>query len=200
MDYVASYDEAGSHRGWGGYDAAALKWIYGTETVREAMMQEDFLYCTDEHRMRSPLCTAHDLGVTPSQIVLNSIERYDWLYSMRNRRAYRTFWDTSRYVYSVYNSIFPIQRMWYLALFDWGGGGVQSTLKKLDQVNGDPVLTDPEYDEISIDFYNDVQAAIGMTMAFYDAVINQSASFRNYQTEFDPVSYTHLTLPTICSV
>jgi hypothetical protein len=179
MDYVWSTEEVGGHRGWGAYDAAALKWIYGTDEVRQQMMEnEDFLYCTDEHRGRSPLCHAHDLGVTPSQIVLNAIERYDWLYEIRNRRAFRTFWDTSRYIWSVYGSIFPI--------FDWGGGGVQSTLKKLDQVNGDPVLSDPEYDEISIDFYNDVQAAIGMMMAFYDAVINQSASFRNYQTEFDP--------------
>ncbi|MEQ9499728.1 MAG: zinc-dependent metalloprotease [Deltaproteobacteria bacterium] len=186
MDYVVSYEEAGTGRSWGQYDEAALKWIYGTNEVREQMMEEDFLYCTDEHRMRSPLCQAHDLGVTPSQIVLNAIERYDWLYSIRNRRAYRTFWDTNRYIYSVYNSVFPLLRMWYLALFDWGGGGVQGTLKKLDQVNGDPVLTDPEYDEISMDFYNDIQAAIGMTMAFYDAVINQSAAYRNYQTEFDP--------------
>lgn len=186
MDYVYSPEEVGTHRGWGQYDEAALKWIYGTEEVRAQMMEEDYLYCTDEHRMRSPLCHAHDLGVTPSQIVLNSIERYDWLYEIRNRRAFRTFWDTSRYIWSVYGSVFPIQRMWHLAIFDWGGGGVQGTLKKLDQVNGDTVLTDPEYDEISMDFYNDIQAAIGMTMAFYDAVINQSASFRNYQTEFDP--------------
>jgi hypothetical protein len=48
------------------------------------------------------------------------------------------------------------------------------------------VLTDPEYDEISTDFYNDISAAVGMTIAFYDAVINQPASFRNYQTEYDP--------------
>ncbi len=187
MDYVWSPHETGTRRTWGQYDAAALTWIYGSEARRAEMMDEDLLYCTDEHRMRSPLCHAHDLGITPSQIVLNDIERYDWLYSIRNRRSYRTFWDTSRYVGSVYNSVFPMQRMWHLAIFDWGGGGVQETLKRLDQVDPNrDVLTDQEYDEISADFYNDIQAAIGMTMAFYDAVINQPASFRNYQTEFDP--------------
>ena len=77
--------------------------------------------------------------------------------------------------------------MWHLGLFDWGGGGVQSVLKRLDQVDPEQdVKTDQEYDEISVDFYNDVSATVDMTMAFYDAVINQPASSRNYQTEFDP--------------
>ena len=91
MDYVKSHEEVGTPRAWGQYDEAALKWIYGDDTLRAELMKEDFLYCTDEHRYRSPLCRAHDLGITPSQIVLNSIERYDWLYELRNRRAYRTF-------------------------------------------------------------------------------------------------------------
>lgn len=186
MDYVYSPEEAATPKGWGGYDQAALKWIYGTSDVKTAMLQQDFLYCTDEHRFRSPLCAAHDLGITPSQIVLNAIERYDWLYEIRNKRAFRTFWDTSTYVNSVYGSIYPLLRMWYLAIFDWGGGGVQDTLKKLDQVSGGEVLTDPEYTEIAMDFYNDIQAAVGMTMAFYDAVINQPSSFRDYQTKYDP--------------
>jgi len=185
MDYVNVPEEVGGHRGWGGYDQAALTWIYGTPQKRSEVMAQDFLYCTDEHRFRSPLCSAFDLGVTPSQIVLNSIERYDWLYSLRNQRAYRTFWDTGTYVNSVYASVFDLQRMWYLTLFDWAGGGVQDVLKRLDQKNG-KVLSDPEYDEISADFYNDAQAAVGMTMAFYDSVINQPATFRDYQTKFDP--------------
>jgi hypothetical protein len=185
MDYVRPWEETGTHRGWGGYDRAALGWIYGNADRRAELMAEDFLYCTDEHRARSPLCQANDVGVTPSQIVLNSIERYDWLYSTRNQRAFRTFWDTGAYVNSVYSSIFELQRMWYLSIFDWAGGGVQDVLKRLDQKDG-KVLSDPEYDEIAADFYNDAQAAVGMTMAFYDSVINQPASFRDYQTTFDP--------------
>lgn len=186
MDYVAPWEELGSPRTWGAYDAAALTWIYGTPAKRAEVMAQDHLYCTDEHRFRSPLCQAYDLGITPSQIVLNAIERYDWLYSIRNRRSFRTFWDTSGYVGSVYNAMFPLLRMWYLGIFDWGGGGVQDILKRLDQVGGGHVRTDQEYDEISLDFYNDIQQAIGLIIAFYDAVINQPASFRNYQTEFDP--------------
>ena len=187
MDYVSSVEDAGTLRAWGGYDEAALKWIYGTPEVREQVMAEDFLYCTDEHRTRSPLCQAHDLGITPSQIVLNSIERYDWLYDLRNRRSYRTFWNTWSYIGQVYRSLFPIQRMWYLSIFDWGGGGVQDVLKRIDQVNPErDVLADVAYDEISKDFYNDLFAANAMIMGFYDSIINQPASFRNYQTEFDP--------------
>jgi molybdopterin-biosynthesis enzyme MoeA-like protein len=187
MDYVSSWEEAGSRRGWGQYDRAALSWIYGDAAARDRVMAEPYLYCTDEHRYRSPLCTAHDLGVTPSQITLNAIERYDWLYSIRNRRAYRTFWDTSAYVDQIYGNVFALHRMWYLGIFDWGGGGVQDVLKRLDQV--DPsreVLSDPEYDAIARDFYTDIGASIDLVMAFYDAVINQPASLRNYQTEFDP--------------
>jgi Met-zincin len=186
MDYVASQEEVGAPRAWGAYDRAALRWIYGDEAARKQAMSEKYLYCTDEHRSRSPLCTAHDLGVTPSQIALNAIERYDWLYDFRNRRAYRTFWDTSAYDNQVYGATFSLLRMWYLGIFDWGGGGVQDTLKRLDQVEKRKVLSDPEYDEISRDFYTDIAASIDLITAFYAAVINQSASTRNYQTEFDP--------------
>jgi hypothetical protein len=76
--------------------------------------------------------------------------------------------------------------MYYLASFDWGYGGVQETLKRLDQVGGQPVKTDQEYNEIATDFNNEVGTAVDLTTAFYDAVINQPASSRNYQTEFDP--------------
>ncbi|MBI2377010.1 MAG: zinc-dependent metalloprotease [Deltaproteobacteria bacterium] len=187
MDYVSPIEEAGAPRAWGAYDEAALTWIYGGEAKKAEVMADDYLYCTDEHADRSPLCQRFDLGVTPSEIVLNNIERYDWLYKIRNRRAYRTFWDTTGYAWDVYDWVFSIQRFWYLGIFTWGGGEIQNTLKRLDQV--DPtrtVLTDPEYDEIAQDMYNDVANAIGMTMAFYDAVINQPASFRNYQDEYDP--------------
>ena len=115
MDYVAAYEEAGSNHGWGAYDEAALSWIYGTPEVRQARMAENYLYCTDEHRFRSPLCAAHDVGITPAQIVLNAIERYDSLYDVRNRRSYRKFWDTTGYASQVYSAIFPLQRMWNLA-------------------------------------------------------------------------------------
>lgn len=187
MDYVSAWEEAGAEHGFGPYDRAALRWIYGSESVRSDVIKEKYLYCTDEHRMRSPLCTAHDLGVTPSQIVLNAIERYDWLYAFRNRRAFRTFWDTSAYDNQVFSATFSLQRMWYLGIFDWGGGGVQDTLKRLDQVDSSrKVLSDPEYDAIARDFYADISASIDMVTAFYDAVVNQSATTRNYQTEFDP--------------
>jgi hypothetical protein len=187
MDYVAPWAEANTPRTWGRYDELALSWIYGNEKAREAAMKENPLYCTDEHRLRSPLCRAFDLGITPAQIVLNDIEQYDWLYELRNKRAYRKFWDTTGYVGGVYASVYDIQRMWHLALFDWGGGGVQEVLKRLDQVE-DPanVKTDQEYDEMSVDFYNDISSAIGMTMAFYDSILNEPASERNYQTEYDP--------------
>ena len=56
MDYVASWEEASTVKQWGMYDEAALTWIYGTETRRAEVMEEDILFCTDEHRFRSPLC------------------------------------------------------------------------------------------------------------------------------------------------
>ncbi|MBI5510207.1 MAG: zinc-dependent metalloprotease [Deltaproteobacteria bacterium] len=186
MDYVSPIEEVGSEILWGKYDEAALTWIYGTQAKRDEVMADDYLYCTDEHAERSPLCQMFDLGVTPAQIVLNNFERYDWMYDIRNRRAFRTFWDTSDYTGRVYNSIFPPLRMWYLAIFDWGGGGVQDILKRLDQVEGKTPLTPQQYNEIAVDFYNDVQAANAMLISYYNAVINESASFRNYQTEYDP--------------
>ncbi|MBN1962794.1 MAG: zinc-dependent metalloprotease [Deltaproteobacteria bacterium] len=184
MDYIRATEEAATPRDWGEYDKAALSWIYGTTDVRSTQMQKDFLYCTDEHADFSPLCTRHDLGVTPAQIVLNAIERYDMLYELRNRRAYRTFWDTTTYSSYIYDAIFPLQRMWYLAIFTWGGGGIQETLKMLDQLQG-TVKSDSEYNTIAADFYNDIAATNALTMAFYNAVLNQPSSSRNYSTEYD---------------
>jgi len=186
MDYVRSQHEAASDPGWGPYDVAALTWIYGTKAKRKEVMKEDLLYCTDEHRQRSPLCYAHDLGVTPAQIVLNAIEDYDLSYKFRNKRAYRTFWDTSAYYGSIYTRIFEMLRMYNLAAFDWSGGNIQDTLKRLDQLGGGTVLPDNEYDEIASDFAQEAEASVLLMTAFFDAVVNQSASFRNYATEFDP--------------
>jgi hypothetical protein len=185
MDYVWSPEEAAMPHGWKDYDEAAIKYIYGTAEVRQAVMQDDYLYCTDEHRYFSPMCQAHDIGITPAQVVLNSIERYDWSYEIRNRRAYNKFWDTSTYPDAVYNAVFPLQRMWYLGLYDlWGANDLMRTLDMVDP-NRTP-LTPQQYKEIAQDFDNNLGAAVDMTMAFYDAVINQSAAYRNYQTEFDP--------------
>lgn len=185
MDYVKSQEEVGKKRTWGPYDRAALSWIFGTASTRDVQMQKTLLYCTDEHADQSPLCRRHDLGITPAQIVLNAIERYDILYDMRNRRSYRTYWDTSGYEYAIYDATFPIQRMWHLGLFDWGGTGIKDTLKRVDRLEG-TFKSDPEYDAIAYDYVNDVDAAIAMTIAFYDAIISQPAASRNYQTEFDP--------------
>ena len=186
MDYVHLESEAGVPARWGNYDINALKWIYGTEEVRAEVMADDPLFCTDEHRIFSPLCRAYDFGTSPAQVVLNAIDQYDWGYKFRNRRAYRQFWNIGSYTGRIFSSVFDIQRMWYLAIFDWGGGGVQQILKRLDQTEGRDVLSQAAYDERSTDIYNDLAAANEITMAFYDSIINQSASFRNYQTEFDP--------------
>ncbi|OGQ92062.1 MAG: hypothetical protein A2289_14250 [Deltaproteobacteria bacterium RIFOXYA12_FULL_58_15] len=185
MDYVSPIEDTGTPQGWGDYDEAALKWIYGTDAVRTEVMTDDFLYCTDEHRHFSPMCQAFDLGVTPAQVVLNAIENYDWGYKFRNRRAFRTFWDTYSYSSRVYNAIFPLARMYFFAAYDLGS--VADLMKKLDMVDPDAeVLTPQQYNAIAADMQNDAGAAIDMTMAFYDAIINQSAAYRNYQTEFDP--------------
>ncbi len=78
MDYVHLESEAGVPGRWGNYDINALKWIYGTEAVRTEVMADDPLYCTDEHRIFSPLCRAYDFGTSPAQVVLNAIDEYDW--------------------------------------------------------------------------------------------------------------------------
>jgi hypothetical protein len=187
MDYVPAQFEAASELAWGAYDEAALKWIYGGERVRREVMKKDLLYCTDEHRGNSPLCTAHDLGITPSQIVLNAIEDYDWNYKYRNFRVYKQIWDTSSYASGAYSSLFGPLRMWRLGVFDWGGGGVEETLKRLDQVDPDrPALDAQAYRDKAQDFYNEISAATNIAMAFYNAVLKQSAVHRNFQTEFDP--------------
>ncbi len=186
MDYISIGAEAGTKHEWGLYDEWALKWIYGSESTKTEAMEQKLLYCTDEHRILSPMCRAYDYGATPAEVVLNDIENYDWNYKYRNRRAYRQFWNTGGYYGRVYNSIFPVQRAWYLGIFDWSGGGIQQILKRLDQVDGQPILEQIEYDEMAIDIFNDLAVANEMILAYYDAIINQSASFRNYQTEFDP--------------
>ena len=185
MDYVSPQHIAYKKAPWGKYDIAALTWIYGNEEARQKVMSEHYLYCTDEHTQRSPLCNTHDLGVTPAEITLNAIERYDWMYEIRNKRAFRKFWNTSNYVDDVFDSIFSPLGIWYMGLFDLSGDQPQQTLKRLDLLEGRLTHTPHLYDSVSQAIKQDVDTSVMMTMAFYDAVASLPSEVRDHRSKFD---------------
>ncbi len=66
-----------------------------------AGQERRYLRCDENHLRYSPLCRAGDLGVTPSQIMANAIDDYEWQYQWRNFRNYEKVWDESSYANQV---------------------------------------------------------------------------------------------------
>jgi hypothetical protein len=204
MDYVNHIAEAGAPHTWWNYDRAAIIYSHRYDTQEEVKAETDpeiytmlhpedpgmtgettnpelqYLYCTDEHRYFSPLCQAFDLGVTPSEIVSDTIIRYDWYYRIRNFRSYRQFWDTWYYYNNVLNYIFPLRRFLEMWTLDWDYTSVESDLRMYG-VEGDYFF----FDNITDEFDKEWGQANRLAANFMQAILQQSTGERSYATTFD---------------
>jgi hypothetical protein len=69
-----------------------------------------FLYCNANHTRFTPFCRTGDFGSTPSEIIANEIEAYEWQYAWRNFRKYRKIWDLSNYADAPSKEIIELRR------------------------------------------------------------------------------------------
>lgn len=146
-----------------------------------------FLYCNETHVKYTPFCRTHDFGVTPSEIIANEIEAYDWQYAWRNFRKYRKIWDVSHYADIPAKEILELRRFMPVWRSDWN----ESTLR--DDFTRFGVKLPPGansikdyYQQLSVKFDDELSQTNQMVAAFHQAVIQQSAGERPFETIYDP--------------
>ena len=199
MEYSYTYADGVDQPQFKPYDRMALKWVYGgVDTTgngkcdvgenfqtnpKECQKQagdELWLFCDDEHTYFSPLCTWHDIGTTPTEIIKNEIDKYEWQYKFRNFRAYRKFWNTLSYSSRIGNTLYPLRRFLHLWGVDWYGSNIKNNLMLLG-VKGDEYF----FNSLTDEFNDEMGQANRLTANFYKAILQQSAGERSYATKFD---------------
>ena len=191
MDYHDLVDEMHSGYDWEPYDKAALAYAYSNGRVdhskevypvghKLAGEQKHFLYCTDEHRLFNAMCNAWDNGTTPSEIVMNLIDRYQKSYWTTNRRFGRAYWDTRGYDSRIFGIMWDIKKFMMLDQvgFAYGNKELSHSFRKQD------VASDRE-ESIFTPIKRDLRRAVKISVAFYNSVLQQSNIERKYFNEYD---------------
>ena len=145
-----------------------------------------YLRCDETHLKYSPLCRQGDLGTTPSQIIANDIEDYEWQYQWRNFRDYRKVWNNSSYANQVTAFLVDQRRFMAQWIYDWNPGDLENTLYR---IGVRPPASAPSavdyYAQLTQKFLVEMSKANQMVAAFDEAIIQQSAGERPYATIYD---------------
>jgi hypothetical protein len=151
-----------------------------------AGQERHFLRCDETHLKYSPMCRQGDLGVTPSQIIANSINDYEWQYQWRNFRDYRKVWDEASYANQVAGYIMDQKRFLSQWAFDWSPGEIATLLYRIGITPpmGAPSAVD-YYSQLTHKFLVEMSKTNQMVAAFTQAVIQQAAGERPFATVYD---------------
>ena len=216
MEYNAAPDrtfwksDTGGY-GWGPYDRGALGFIYAntksdgappSSTVSGQISatspwkdpygfttggtETQYLFCNANHLKYSPLCRQFDMGTTPSEIIANQIDDYEWNYKWRNFRLYRKLWDESNYADAPSSMINDMRRFISMWTYDWQSGEVVDSMRRLGINPPASAIAADWYTQATFKFEGDLSAANQMVAAFHKAVIQQSSGERPYVTSYDP--------------
>jgi hypothetical protein len=177
MDYIRLEDEIGSPWAWEDYDIAALRDSYEPNGFDDGGRL--YLYCTDEHTATSAICNRHDLGTTPSQILMSQIRSYDERYLMRNTRNGRAYWNTSGYASSMLGTMMSMKEF---VPFWRSGLSEDFVLNKLAEM-GVSNLNDQS--ALLEELNREMRNVMKLSMAFYDGVIQQGRAERDFRSEYD---------------
>ena len=214
MEYNSAPDRVFWKAGWGPYDQGAISWIYandargsgaagdsisGQSSSTNAQLappwkdphgfangkETQYLFCSHQHLSYTPFCRMGDSGTTPSEIVANQIDAYEWQYTWRNFRKYRKLWDNSQYALSPLNMIQDMRRFVSAWVFDWGSGDLTDALRRLgfQPPAGVPALQ--YFTQLTNKFNEEASAANQMVAAFHEAIIQQASGERPYRTIYD---------------
>ncbi|MBN1945779.1 MAG: zinc-dependent metalloprotease [Bradymonadales bacterium] len=143
-------------------------------------LERAYLYANDYHYFLSPMVEYFDLGTTPSEVVFNQIQYYDWMYQFRNFRSYRQYWETWGYPSSVFDSIFWLRRFLELWTLDWSSADIKNDLRLLG-VEGDAFF----FENIADEFQREMGQANRLAINFYRSILTQSNAERSYATTYD---------------
>ncbi len=216
MEYNDAPDRVFWHAGWAPYDSAAISWIYANTAPTpltasdpkpegisgqisstkpwkdpkgyrvDGKTEIQFLFCDERHLKYTPFCRQGDLGRTPSEIMANAIDAYEWEYQWRNFRLYRKIWNNADYADSPLAMIQDMRRFLSLWVFDWSTGELADSMRRIGIKNPDPNGSDLEYfTQLTNKFNKEVSTANQMVAAFHKAIIQQSSGERPYRTVYD---------------
>jgi hypothetical protein len=145
-----------------------------------------YLRCDEHHLRYTPFCRQGDIGRTPSEIMANTIDSYEWQYHWRNYRTYRKIWDNTAYADAPAGVVTDMRRFLSLWAFDWSTGELGDTLRRIGVKNPNANGSDLEYfTQLTNKFNADASAAGQMTAAFHKAIIQQSSGERPFRTIYD---------------
>lgn len=147
--------------------------------------QRQFLFCDEVHMKYSPLCRQGDLGVTPSQIIANNIDSYEWQYQYRNFRDYRKTWNESTYATQVEGFITDQKRFLSEWAFDWGPNDLTNVLYRIGVQPPKGIPAADYYAQLTQKFLTEMSKTNQMVAAFDEAIIAQTAGQRPYATVYD---------------
>ncbi len=210
MEYNAAPDRVFWHPGFGPYDAGAIAWIYantqksgkGGSSISGQVSatapwndplgfnkdgkETQFLYCSHQHLQYTPLCRMGDSGTTPSEIIANDIDRYEWQYQWTNFRVYRKFWDLHAYADAPATMITELRRFLPMWTTDWAPDVLVDAFRRVGVVNPAAKGSDVDYyDTLVSKFNKEASQANQMMAAFHKAVIQQSSGERPFSTTYD---------------
>ena len=178
MDYLTLRDEASTYRDWEPYDQAALLYAYSDGAIAPKKGKK-YLYCSNEHRTINAMCNFYDSGSTPTEVLTSIITRYDSLYAMRNYRYDREYWDTTFYPHRIFETMWDVKKF----LNMWQSNFATSHLNHEMRLNTE--LSHFDKAEIIREIQSEMKQAQILAMAFYDGVIQQKMSDRDYRASFD---------------
>ena len=148
--------------------------------------ERQFLRCDENHLKYSPLCRQGDLGVTPSEIIANAIDMYEWQYPWRNFRSYRKSWNNSQYSSGVVGTITDLKRFLSMWAFDWSSGEITTILQRVGiQPPAGATSKQNYYAQLGHKFQVEMSTANQVVAAFHEAVIQQASGERPYATVYD---------------
>jgi hypothetical protein len=173
--------------GFGKWQWDTAKSDFALQTGSDATVENQFLYCNAQHILYTPFCRQGDLGVTPSEIVANQIDDYEWQYQWRNFRNYRKIWDDSPYANQPAGVITDMRRFLSMWAFDWSTSELADSLRRIGVTNPHPDQTSDVayYTSLTNKFNADISAANQLIAAFHESVVQQSAGERPYRTVYD---------------
>jgi hypothetical protein len=213
MEYNSAPDRVFRKGGWAPYDKGAIAWIYanGAPSTPPAGQKVGisgqasatapwvdplgfdqqgkeipFLYCSHQHLKYTPFCRMGDAGTTPSEIIANQIDSYEWQYQWRNFRTYRKIWDNSQYVNGPADLMSDMRKFMSLWAFDWGSTEITDTLRRIGVKNPDSHGSDQDYyNQLTNKFNKEASMANQIAGAFHKAIIQQATGERPYRTIYD---------------
>ena len=176
MDYLRLEDEIDTPWAWEDYDVAAIRDSYEPKGFDDK--GELYLFCTDEHTATSAICNRHDLGTTPSEILMSQIRSYDERFELRNKRFGRAIWNTSGYAQSIFTTMMSMKEF----LPFWRSALAEDFLIRELETMGVPVEHQAQYVEL---MNREMRMVMKMSMAFYQAVLQQSRGERDFRNRYD---------------